>query len=696
MKVLLYTEGYKTISKSGLGKAIKHQMQALEDNNIEYTTNLKDDFDILHVNFYGPKSYLFTKKMRKKGKKIIYHAHSTEEDFRNSFLFSNLVSPLFKKWICTCYKLGDIIITPTEYSKKLLENYHLDRPIKAISNGVDTKFFEHNDTDGKKFRKHYGYKPSDKVIVGIGLYIERKGILDFVELAKRLPEYKFIWFGYSPLWASPRKIRKAVNTKLDNLTFAGYVDSSMIKSALSGANLYLFPTLEETEGIPIIEALSSKIPTLIRDIPIFEEYPNDAVYKARNVDEFEEKIKLILEGKLPNLTNNGYKLAKKKDLKVVGEELAKTYKEVLKVERKEEKKEDKISSLRNLGLLLMSFLMIIFVLIKANNFVEIKNIKEYREKIQNKEKNKNTKEYTKNIVYLDSNISIKFYTDSESNALRAEEEIETIYSEYDKLTDYDNKDSELYKINHNTSKDKELTIDHKLYSLIKYGIECYDKTDGLVNINNGEAIALWKKYKKENKGIPSTKELKKINNDIKNIVLLDNERIKNNHPNINLDSIRVGYVTERVVDTLKLLGIDNYIITAGNIIVTGNNINNDKYTVLIEKPFKGDSGTLTTLRVTNKVIVTKALYQNYYHYQNKDYSMMINPKTKEPANEMVSVTVVGNDISDTNMYANMLFMLSIEKGQDIVDKNNDLEALWGYVYDNNLNDYVISENFYQS
>ena len=75
---------------------------------------------------------------------------------------------------------------------------------------------------------------------------------------------------------------------------------------------------------------------------------------------------------------------------------------------------------------------------------------------------------------------------------------------------------------------------------------------------------------------------------------------------------------------------------------------------------------------------------------------MINPKTKEPANEMVSVTVVGNDISDTNMYANMLFMLSIEKGQDIVDKNNDLEALWGYVYDNNLNDYVISENFYQS
>lgn len=41
--------------------------------------------------------------------------------------------------------------------------------------------------------------------MGVGLYIERKGILDFVELAKRLPEYKFIWFGYSSLAYSPKK-----------------------------------------------------------------------------------------------------------------------------------------------------------------------------------------------------------------------------------------------------------------------------------------------------------------------------------------------------------------------------------------------------------------------------------------------------------------------------------------------------------
>ena len=332
MKILLYTEGYKTISKSGLGKAIEHQIKALEDNHIDYTTNLADDYDILHVNFYGPKSYFYTKKMKKKGKKIVYHAHSTEEDFRNSFLLSNLVAPLFKKWISKCYKLGDIIITPTEYSKKLLETYNLNRPIVAISNGVDTNFFEKNEKSGLKFRKKYGFKKEDKVIVGIGLYIERKGILDFVELAKRLPEYRFIWFGYSPLWASPRKIKKAVNTKLPNLIFAGYVTQDVIKSALSGANLYLFPTYEETEGIPIIEALTSRIPTLIRDIPVFHEYEDKrVVYKAKDIDDFEKMIKLIINQKLSDLTETGYKLAKDKDVKVVGKKLISVYKDTLKM-----------------------------------------------------------------------------------------------------------------------------------------------------------------------------------------------------------------------------------------------------------------------------------------------------------------------------------------------------------------------------
>lgn len=332
MKILLYSEFEKINRKSGLGKAINHQMKALESIGIEYTRNVKDDYDILHINTYGPRSYFLAKKAKRKGKKIVYHAHSTEEDFRDGFIFCKQIAPLFKKWLIKCYNLGDVIVTPTPYSKKLLEGYGIKRKIYAISNGIELELFKKDKEDRNHFRKRYHYKETDKIIIGIGLYITRKGIVDFVELAKRMPEYKFIWFGYSPLAFATRDIKKAVNTKLDNLTFAGYVEQGIIKEAMNGCDIYLFPTFEETEGIPIIEACACKTNAIIRDIPIFEEWLEDGknVYKAKDVDEFEEKIKKILNGKLPKLGENSYDIAKERDIKKIGQQLKKVYEEVLK------------------------------------------------------------------------------------------------------------------------------------------------------------------------------------------------------------------------------------------------------------------------------------------------------------------------------------------------------------------------------
>ncbi len=331
MKVLLYTENEKLVRKSGLGKAIKHQMKALELMGINYTTNPKDDYDILHINTYFPYSYELALKTKKEGKKVVYHAHSTEEDFRNGFVFSKHVSPLFKKWLIKCYSLGDVIVTPTMYSKRILESYGINKKIYAISNGIEIQKFKHNNELAKKFRETYGYKEDDKIVLGIGLYIERKGIVDFVELAKRMPEYKFIWFGYSPLSAATKNVRDAVNTKLDNLIFAGYVESDMIVGAMSGCNVYIFPTLEETEGIPIVEACACKCKAIIRDIPVFDDWLQDGVnvYKAKDVDEFETKIKKVINNELPDLTEEAHKVAEERSLEIVGEQLKHVYEEVL-------------------------------------------------------------------------------------------------------------------------------------------------------------------------------------------------------------------------------------------------------------------------------------------------------------------------------------------------------------------------------
>ncbi len=330
MKILLYTEAMKIIRNSGVAKALSHQRDALARNGIEYTLNPHDSFDIAHINTVWPKSYLLAKRAHKEGKKVIYHAHSTEEDFRNSFIFSNAFSHTFKKWLMKCYGQGDCLITPTPYSKRILEGYGLKQPIYAVSNGIQLDFFKRDVQKGTEFRTRFGFTPEDKIIMAVGLYIERKGILDFVELAKRMPEYQFIWFGHTPLYSVPAKVRKAIRTKLPNLHFPGYVDSAVLRTAYWGADLFLFPTYEETEGIVLLEALAARQNVLIRDIPIYEGWFEDGVnvYKASNLEEFETRIKQILEHQCPDLTENGYQIAQERDIQNIGKQLKDIYESV--------------------------------------------------------------------------------------------------------------------------------------------------------------------------------------------------------------------------------------------------------------------------------------------------------------------------------------------------------------------------------
>ena len=326
MKVLLYSEAFNLVKISGLGRAIMHQQRALQLNGVDFTLDPKDDYDIVHINTLGLRSHHLARKAKKAGKRVVYHAHSTEEDFRNSFIFSNALSGLVKKWLCSCYRSGDVIVTPTEYSKRLISGYGITNPIYPVSNGIDLAKYEPAAGDREAFRSRMGFSDSDKVIIAVGLYFERKGILDFVQMAKDMPDYKFVWFGKTPLYSVPHKIRKAVRTKLPNLTFAGYVQPDELKQAYVGCDAYIFPTHEETEGIVLLEALAAEANVIIRDIPVFDWLTDRRdCYKAKDLEDFERLIRAVTSGELPSLQENGRAAVAGMDIKKVGEKLLSIY-----------------------------------------------------------------------------------------------------------------------------------------------------------------------------------------------------------------------------------------------------------------------------------------------------------------------------------------------------------------------------------
>ncbi|MBO5524914.1 MAG: glycosyltransferase [Roseburia sp.] len=327
MSVYLYTGGLSIVKKSGVGQAILHQRKVLETAGIQVDTHLCDSTAAVHINTVFPDSVLAALWAHRHKVKVVYYAHSTMEDFRRSFRGSNLLSALFKKWITFCYSLGDVILTPTEYSKRLLESYGLQKPIYSISNGVDTEQFYSSAARREAFRKKYHLSEAEPVVISVGHMIERKGILDYIALARELPDVRFFWFGHTKSWLLPGKVREAIKRAPSNLIFAGYIEQEELKNAYCGADLFAFLSREETEGIVVLEALASEIPVLLRDIPVYEGWLEDgkSVYKAGSKNEFFQAVTEILGKQRPELSAVGRKAAEERSLKTVGNQLKEIY-----------------------------------------------------------------------------------------------------------------------------------------------------------------------------------------------------------------------------------------------------------------------------------------------------------------------------------------------------------------------------------
>lgn len=326
MKIHVYKGGFGIVKKSGVGKAVEHQEGMLRCAGIPVADHWKDATAV-HINTVFPDSVLVACIARLQGKKVVYYGHSTMEDFRNSFIGSNALAGLFKKWICFCYSLGDVILTPTEYSRSILKQYGIKKEIYAITNGVDTDFFRYQQEAGRRFRERYGFDDTTKVAISVGHLIRRKGILEFLAVAERMPDTQFIWFGDTGNVLLPHEIRAAIRKKPSNVTFAGYVNADELRDAYCGADAFAFFSQEETEGIVVLEALACEIPVLLRDIPVYRGWLEDGkqVYKADDIEMYVKKLNQIFNNNMGHVIVEGRKTAMAHNLSQTGKRLDDIY-----------------------------------------------------------------------------------------------------------------------------------------------------------------------------------------------------------------------------------------------------------------------------------------------------------------------------------------------------------------------------------
>lgn len=329
MSIYIYHGGERLVGRSGVGQAIRHQTECLQRCGVPITDRWTADTAAVHINTVLPDSVAVALAARLRGRKVVWYGHSTQEDFCRSFRGSDLLAPLFRRWITFCYGLGDVVLTPTEYARDLLEGYGLKRPVYSISNGVDTAFFRPDPTLRESFRRRYGLREGERAVISVGHTIARKGLPDFLELARRLPEVRFLWFGWTDPRLLPADIRRELKNAPANVDFPGFVDRERLREAYCGADVFAFMSWEETEGIVVLEALACGVPTVVRDIPVYTGWleHGKTIYKASNIEEFRRIVMGILDRTLPDLTMAGRAVAGERSLEAVGVRLREIYRQ---------------------------------------------------------------------------------------------------------------------------------------------------------------------------------------------------------------------------------------------------------------------------------------------------------------------------------------------------------------------------------
>jgi glycosyltransferase involved in cell wall biosynthesis len=113
-------------------------------------------------------------------------------------------------------------------------------------------------------RARYGLPP--RYLLYLGTLEPRKNIplllRAFAQLAQRHPEARLVIAGKKG-WYFDEIFHTAEALNLaDQVIFTGYVEEADKPALIRGASLFLYPSLHEGFGVPILEAMASGVPTI--------------------------------------------------------------------------------------------------------------------------------------------------------------------------------------------------------------------------------------------------------------------------------------------------------------------------------------------------------------------------------------------------------------------------------------------------
>jgi glycosyltransferase involved in cell wall biosynthesis len=163
-------------------------------------------------------------------------------------------------WYCNHF---DRVIAPSHQVADLLHDYHLRCPVEVVPTGIEIERFQKG--DGQRIRQEWDIGPHEQLLLFGGRVCFEKNVQLLVQamvyILQQEPTAVLVIVGQGPAEAALKHLAHDLGIA-SRVRFPGYRPYADMSDIYAAADLFLFPSQTETQGLATVEAMASGTPAV--------------------------------------------------------------------------------------------------------------------------------------------------------------------------------------------------------------------------------------------------------------------------------------------------------------------------------------------------------------------------------------------------------------------------------------------------
>lgn len=221
--------------------------------------------DIIHVHSPFLLGNLGARAARRHKLPLLFTFHTLYEQYVHYFPFAEKTSKQVVQTIARDFcNRCNMVVAPSQLVVNYLRRIGVEAPLVTIPTGIDLNEF--TNLDHNWLRDNYGVnKDAEKVLLFVGRLGKEKNVAfllkSFQFIQTQFPKVRLVLVGKGPQEDYLRKLSRQFGIE-DRVIFTGVLPRQIIVHCYASADLFVFPSVTDTQGLVIGEAQATGLPVV--------------------------------------------------------------------------------------------------------------------------------------------------------------------------------------------------------------------------------------------------------------------------------------------------------------------------------------------------------------------------------------------------------------------------------------------------